>query len=1227
MPNPQPPTNAFTAHTTHTEHTTRTTHASPTTRTAQRSAHLYATDPQFRDAAPLDAVTEAIRRPGLPLGDLVATVMEGYADRPALGERAAEPVTDPDTGRTTLRLLERFETISYGELWERVGAVASEWRHHPDHAVSRGDFVAVLGAPSTAYTVVDLACVRSGAVSVPLQAGASVEQLAPIVAQTGPRLLSVDMAHLDVALQLAADAPSLGRIVVLGHRPEITAHQEQLGLARGRLAAQGRGVTLDTLESVIVRGRALPPFPRSPEGTTADALSLLIYTSGSTGTPKGAMYTERLVRQFWVDFVPGQGIQPSIVLNYMPLSHMMGRGVLFGTLAKGGLASFVASSDLSTLFEDLSLVRPTEFFMVPRISDMLFQRYRNELARNEAEAEAEAEAAGDAAEHAERVQEELREKVLGGRLLWAVSASAPLSAELTAFVEKCLHVKLLNGYGSTEAGIVSLDGRVLSPPVTDHKLADVPELGYFRTDSPHPRGELLIKSDRLFSGYFQRPDATAQVFDEDGFYRTGDIMARTGPDALEYVDRRSNVLKLSQGEFVATSRLESLFAGSPAVQQVFVYGNSSRAYLLAVIVPTQDAIERAGQDTQRLRSILREALQRLATEAGLNAYEVPRDFLIETEPFSQQNGLLSGVRKLLRPALTKRYGERLEALYTELTERGPDELQALRQAGLSQSVPQTVLRAARALLGHRQGDVTPGTHFLELGGDSLSALSFSQLLKEIFHVDVPVDVVINPVNTLRQVADHIEKALAGHRRPTADSVHGPNATRLVAGDLTLDAFFDTEAFAQTGRPAGPLPEARTVLLTGANGYLGRFLCLEWLDRVAERGGTLVCVVRGSTDATARARLDAAFDSGDPELLQRYHDLAAEHLEVVAGDIGEVRLGLDEENWQRLADIVDLIVHPAALVNHVLPYDQQFAPNVLGTAELIRLALTSRIKQFTYLSTVAVVFGSEAAADETADIRTVCGTRDLDGGYANGYAAGKWAGEVLLREAHDAYGLPVAVFRSNMILAHRRYRGQLNLPDVFTRLLLSLLATGIAPGSFYDRGVGDGTGSDTSTDNSGTDAGTGTGTGAATGAVSGHYDGLPVDFTAQAIASLGDGTREGFRTFNVVNPHEDGISLDTFVDWLAAAGHPLTRIHDYDEWLDRFETAIRGLPDRQRQHSLLPLLHAFAKPEQPLPGSALPADRFRAAVRAAALDEENDIPHLSKDLITKYVTGLRAQHLL
>ena len=132
------------------------------------------------------------------------------------------------------------------------------------------------------------------------------------------------------------------------------------------------------------------------------------------------------------------------------------------------------------------------------------------------------------------------------------------------------------------------------------------------------------------------------------------------------------------------------------------------------------------------------------------------------------------------------------------------------------------------------------------------------------------------------------------------------------------------------------------------------------------------------------------------------------------------------------------------MNHVLPYSQLFGPNALGTAELIRIALTSRIKPFAYVSTIGVGAGIEPGKFvEDADIRVISPTRAVDDGYANGYGNSKWAGEVLLREAHDLCGLPVSVFRCDMILADTTYAGQLNLPDMFTRMMLS---PGWPPGS-------------------------------------------------------------------------------------------------------------------------------------------------------------------------------------
>jgi fatty acid CoA ligase FadD9 len=175
-------------------------------------------------------------------------------------------------------------------------------------------------------------------------------------------------------------------------------------------------------------------------------------------------------------------------------------------------------------------------------------------------------------------------------------------------------------------------------------------------------------------------------------------------------------------------------------------------------------------------------------------------------------------------------------------------------------------------------------------------------------------------------------------------------------------------------------------------------------------------------------------------------------------------------------------------------------------------------------------------------------------------------------------------------------------DNFTRLLLSLLTTGIAPGSFYQ-------------------------TDAAGNRARAHYAGVPADFVAEAVTTLGKQVTDGFRSFDVENPYDDGISLDTFVDWLIDAGHKIHRIGDYNEWLTRFETTLKALPEKQRQRSVLPLLGAYREPEKPLRGSPTPTEVFRTAVQAAKVGADKDIPHLSSALIDKYVTDLRHLGLL
>ena len=443
---------------------------------------------------------------------------------------------------------------------------------------------------------------------------------------------------------------------------------------------------------------------------------------------------------------------------------------------------------------------------------------------------------------------------------------------------------------------------------------------------------------------------------------------------------------------------------------------------------------------------------------------------------------------------------------------------------------------------------------------------------------------------------HIEEARAGGvQAPTSASIHGPDAEVARASDLRLDRFIDPALLAAAPSLPAPHGEPSTVLLTGGTGYLGRFLLLEWMRRVAAHGGTVVALVRGADADDARRRVFGAIGTADPALTEEFTALAEGHLEVVVGDFGAPSLGLDTATWEALAERVDHVVHCGAMVNHVLPYDQLFGPNVVGTAEIARLALTVRRKSIDYVSTVAVVPQDDGRLlVEDDDVRVAGAERRIGAdAYANGYAVSKWAGEVLLREAADLADLPVRVFRSNMILAHSRFRGQYNPVDQFTRLLLSIAETGLAPASF-------------SADPTGPRA---------------HYDGLPVDFTAEAITRLGAAGRAGFRTFHVLNVAEGGAGLDDFVDWIAE-DRPIERIADYAEWLARFEAALRALPAEDRHRSVLPLLHSFARPAETGAGAALTADRFREAVR-----EENvgpgDVPHLDRALIERYLDGFAA----
>jgi fatty acid CoA ligase FadD9 len=1161
-----------------------------------RLARMIESDPQIAAAVPKPGVQARLARSDMIYREVIATVLDIYADRPALGSRTYEVRRDAE-GRNRRRYAPSCETMTYADLRQEIEAFAGFWQHVPPFTIAPGEAIAFIAFNGRQITVADLACAYIQAVGVPLQANLPPESMAQVLGEISPVALVASVENLAVATAQALAQDSVRSLIVLDVDEGDDDDRTAMEAMRARIAQSGKPLAVATFDEVLERGRAAPWSSVGLPPRTRDDIAMILYTSGSTGTPKGAMIHDDMMIQFWAD-IPFP--RPLISIVYGPMNHFVGRDMVFTALAQGGTAYFSLKSDMSTLMEDARIVRPTWIMFFPRLVEMVYQNYLSETQRRLA--------GGVDADSASRaVIEEMRTGYFGDRLVLGCTGSSATSAEARAFIRDCFRIALPEGYGSTEAGGCALtwDNVVQRPNVIDYKLRDVPELGYSTTDKPFPRGELLVRTRLQFKGYFKRPELSADLFDEDGYVVTGDIVEERAPDHLVWIDRRSNVLKLSQSEFVSIAALESAFlAGAPVVKQIYLYGNSLRSFLIAVVVPDVDlAATELGHppSDQELRGLVLSHLQETARSAGLKSFEIPRDLIIERQAFTLDNGLLSSVGKPLRPKLKARYGNALEQLYEDIERKMHTELAELSDGADGGSTLDLLRAAIKANLGLESiGMIGGDQSYRDLGGDSLGAVGFAILIEEVFKVRVPAGFLLDPSAGTRRVAEFIDRARLGEEGISAFAkVHGAGSREIRADDLQASAFFDADALAASATVAAPASDrTMSVLITGATGFLGRFLCLEWLERLAPVGGKVICLVRGRDADNARRRLEAAFDQGDERLSARFRELASAHLDIVQGDISQPGLGLGEDMFARLAQGVDHILHAGAMVNHVLSYGDMFEANVVGTAELIRLAISGKRKQVDYISSVAVahMVSGLMASSEGDDIRVAMPRMALSDDYANGYGLGKWACEALLRNAHDRYGFGVNVFRPSMILPHSVYRGQINHADTFIRLLYSIVATGISPSSFYAA------------------APSGEGRGP-------HYDGLPVDFVAKVVQRIGEERGTSFRTFNVINNNvQNPVSLDRIVGWVASEEQAIRVVPDHSRWFAQFTEAMDRLPADQRERSAINVAAYFGVPE-PLHTAIPPHAGFSGQLReklGLAIT-----PPLDRDYVLKILDDLRA----
>eukprot|EP00887_Chlorella_sp_A99_P004337 scaffold15.g4337.t1 len=260
-----------------------------------------------------------------------------------------------------------------------------------------------------------------------------------------------------------------------------------------------------------------------------------------------------------------------------------------------------------------------------------------------------------------------------------VSGASPISAEVFDFLRICFGATVLEGYGMTESSAIisvtppgeTVTGHVGPPnPACEVKLADLPEMGYTNADQPYPRGEVCVRGHIVFKGYYRDDANTREALDEDGWLHTGDVGAWLPGGRLKIIDRKKNIFKLAQGEYIAPEKIENVYARSPFVLQSFVYGNSLKAQLVAIVVPDPDyllpwAKERGLHQADVVTSVLKSMLEE-GRAAGLKGFEQVATVHLHPEQFSVENGLMTPTFKLKRPQAQAAFQEVIDAMYSRL---------------------------------------------------------------------------------------------------------------------------------------------------------------------------------------------------------------------------------------------------------------------------------------------------------------------------------------------------------------------------------------------------------------------------------------------------------------------------------------------------------------------------------------------------------------------------------
>lgn len=651
-----------------------------------------------RFTAPVSSWWEGIST----LAELFEQSCKQHPNKLLLGTRkliARETEVTPD-GRSFEKLhLGDYEWLTYGRTFESVCNFASGLARLGH---KRGERAAIFADTREEWFIALQGCFRQNITVVTIYASLGEEALCHSLNETEVTTVICGKKELKKLVDISGQLDTVERVICMDDEVPSNA----------ALVDRSTSWIISSFSDVERIGRENPVGADLP---LSSDVAVIMYTSGSTGLPKGVMMTHANVLatvSAVMTIVPDLGSK-DVYLAYLPLAHILelaAENVIAAVGSAIGYGTALTLTDTSSKIKkgtrgDATALAPTIMTAVPAILDRVRDGVRKKL-----------DAKGGLSKrlfdlaYARRLSaingswfgawglERLLwnflvfrkvQAILGGRIRFILSGGAPLSADTQRFINICLGAPIGQGYGLTEtcAGGTFSEfddtsvGRVGAPlPCSFVKLVDWTEGGYLTSDSPMPRGEIVIGGPNVTLGYFKNDGKTKEVYkvDERGmrWFYTGDIGQFHADGCLEIVDRKKDIVKLQHGEYVSLGKVEAVLVVSPYVDNLMIHADPFHSYCVALVVASQPAVEEWASKKgvsfsdfaelcEREETIkeVHSSLVKAAKEARLEKFEIPAKIKLLPNPWTPESGLVTAALKLKRENIRKAFSEDLSKLY------------------------------------------------------------------------------------------------------------------------------------------------------------------------------------------------------------------------------------------------------------------------------------------------------------------------------------------------------------------------------------------------------------------------------------------------------------------------------------------------------------------------------------------------------------------------------------